>query len=118
MATQAVMKRVAQLATKQQADSDLIVYGRNQIPIADKHEVDHSQDDDHFAGVDDHNEDNDSDAESNGESFTEYNDNGNEEEETEYNNNNNTEISQHLHTITGVPSSTENKGIKQEELDE
>eukprot|EP00957_Ditylum_brightwellii_P009013 681368-Ditylum_brightwellii.AAC.1 len=50
-ATQAIMKRVAQLTNKQQADNDLIVYDCNQIPIADEHEVDHSQDDDHFTGV-------------------------------------------------------------------
>eukprot|EP00957_Ditylum_brightwellii_P128131 9772908-Ditylum_brightwellii.AAC.1 len=50
LATQAMMKRVAQLAAKQQADKDLIVYDRNQIPIDDENELDHSQDDDHFTG--------------------------------------------------------------------
>eukprot|EP00957_Ditylum_brightwellii_P115259 8789349-Ditylum_brightwellii.AAC.1 len=59
------MKRVAQLAAKQHADKDLIVYDYNQIPIDDKNELDHSQDDDHFIGVDDHDENNDGDTEPN-----------------------------------------------------
>eukprot|EP00957_Ditylum_brightwellii_P121665 9278148-Ditylum_brightwellii.AAC.1 len=50
LATQAVMKRVTQLAAKQHADKDLIVYDCNQIPSDDKNELDHSQDDDHFTG--------------------------------------------------------------------
>eukprot|EP00957_Ditylum_brightwellii_P060870 4620811-Ditylum_brightwellii.AAC.1 len=118
LATQAIMKRLAQLATNHQDGNDLIVYNHNQIPITNEHGVDHSQDDDHFTGVDDHDEGDDGDAEPNGETFTENNDNGNEEEETACNDNNNKETSQHLHDITGVPSPTENKGIREEELDE
>eukprot|EP00957_Ditylum_brightwellii_P098623 7512832-Ditylum_brightwellii.AAC.1 len=79
-ATQAVMKRVAQRPAKQHAEKDLIVYDHNQIPINGENELDHSQDDDHFAGVDDHEENNDSDTEPNDDSNGNFNDDNKEEE--------------------------------------
>eukprot|EP00957_Ditylum_brightwellii_P020623 1555222-Ditylum_brightwellii.AAC.1 len=99
-ATQAIMKRAAQLVTKQQVDNDLIVYDFNQIPIPAKHEVNHSQDDDHFTGVDDHDEDNDSNTEPNYDNLNDEHGNE-EEEETAHNDNNDAETLQPLHNITG-----------------